>query len=99
MTPDGYNAEDEIFPGVFISNGIEACDIQIVDEQGEVTSWTWDEIAGDPSALEAALCAVGIACLKGPEAVRKNIEEKGAILAECYHETQQLRERFERDEG
>jgi uncharacterized OB-fold protein len=80
--------EDEIFPGVFICSDDNACDVHIVDLEGEVVTWTFDEICECPKTFEAALVAVGLAVLKGPKAVRENISDKGATLHEIYIQTQ-----------
>jgi len=80
--------EDEIFPGVFICSDQDACDIHIIDSEGEVATWTFDEVCEDPQTLEAVLVAVGLAVLKGPQAVRENIKDQGATMHLVYTQTQ-----------
>lgn len=94
-----YEPENEVIPGVFIfyqqggneenrRRSEDACDVHIVDEEGEVVCWNYDEIVEDPGALNAALCAVAIAAAKGPSMVRKNIERHGAVLQQIKQTTQ-----------
>lgn len=79
---DEYGDMHEIVPGVFM----DGADVYIVDDLGEVCCWVESEYE-DPSAVQAALCAVALATKKGAIAVRRNIVTKGKTLDALIYET------------
>lgn len=79
-----YPGTAEIVPGVFIAVG-EA--VYIADDKGEVVTWNADEVAEDGEAFTAALNAVILAALYGPDAVRDNLSSKGERLRELIDAT------------
>jgi hypothetical protein len=81
---DEYSDTPEIVPGVFVAPGSA---LYIVDEQGEVCSWNYDEICEDGEAFTAAINAAILATAKGANAVRQNIESKGITIAALQTET------------
>ena len=81
---DQYADIPEIVPGVFVSPG--EC-VHIVDDQGEVVSWTGDEWDADPESVTATINAVILAAKFGPAAVRRNIADKGQTIENLIRET------------
>jgi hypothetical protein len=80
---DEYEGCPQVVPGVFIEAG-EA--VYIVDDEGEVVSWNYNEIEEDEEAFTAALTAVALAAKWGPRAVRNNIGD-GSILEDLIKAT------------
>jgi hypothetical protein len=80
-----YQNLSEIVPGVFVEPGDG---VYIVDDQGEVVSWTKDEWAEDPWAVTAAVCACILAARRGPAAVRQSLfSQAGNLLDDLIEET------------
>jgi hypothetical protein len=67
----------EIAPGIELYWDNESASLHIIDAQGEVVMWTWEEIAEDSEAWIATIHATVMAATLGPEAVRAWLETKG----------------------
>lgn len=78
-----YSGIPEVAPGVFVDPGES---VTIVDDEGEVATWTADEVAEDDDAFTAAVNAAVLAALKGAAAVRENIETRGEVLVRHIEE-------------
>ena len=85
---EDYVVSDEVLPGVFISSDDDSCDIHIVDDVGEILTYTFDEVCECPQTLEAVILAVALAAMQGPQAVRINIQDHGGLIKRLYENTQ-----------
>lgn len=81
---DDYRDQTEVVPGVFVDPGES---VTIVDRDGEVVHWTADEWIEDPEAVTATVNLSILAAVKGPEAARESIEQKGKTLVDLIDET------------
>lgn len=77
---DDYEGMTEILPGIFVDKE----QIVFVDDEGEITAWTVDEIIEDQDGevFPCIINAVALAAKLGADKVRENIVCKGAILKE-----------------
>jgi hypothetical protein len=83
--PEGHEDCIEVAPGVLVDPGEG---VTIADAEGVVAHWSAGEAAEDGMAFTATVNAAVLAARLGPDAVRRNLADRGATLLRLVAETE-----------